>query len=192
MKTLCKNLLWHTCAVFGSRHHVDCPRMFWYKTSYALKFPRFSQSITSKAVKLGGSIFFSKSFKFSVDSGNGIKLCWKVLRFWDWCLWIGCAIFRYYVENSGHWEAIPLDTVLIFEIWLKGVPLSMISVRMIKTLSKTLLWHTCAVFGSRQQVDCPRMFWYKTSYALKFLRFSQSITSKALKLRGTNFRFKVL
>ena len=187
MKTLSKSFLWHTCAVFRSRQHVDCPRTFWYKTSYALKFPRFSQSITSKTLKLRDSILFSKCCKFYVDPRNGIKLSRKYFSFWDRCFWIGCVILCYFVENSGHWEAILLDAVLRFEIWLKGAPLSMISIRMMKTLSKSLLWHTCAVFGCRQHVDFPRMFWYKTSYALKFPGYSQSITSKILKLRGSIF-----
>ena len=187
MKKLSKSLLSHTFALSGSRQHLHCPRMFWYKTSYALKFPAFSQFIFSKTLKLRSSIFVSKCCKFYLDAGIGMKLCWMDFGFWNRFLWIGCPNFHYFVENSGHWHAILLDTVLRFEIWLKGVSFIMIEVRMMKTLSKTFLWHTCALFRRRQHVDYPRMFWYKTAYAIKFPRFSQSITSKTLKLRGSIF-----
>ena len=56
-----------------------------------------------------------------------------------------------------------------------------------ETSSKSFFLHTCAVFGTRQQADCGRMFWNKTSYAFKYPRFSEWIISKILNLWGSNF-----
>ena len=64
MKTLSKSLLWYICAVFGTRQHVDYGRMFWNKTSYALKFRRFSEWLISIVLKLQRSIFVQNVVNF--------------------------------------------------------------------------------------------------------------------------------
>ena len=61
-----------------------------------------------------------------------------------------------------------------------------------ETWSKSSFLHTCAVFGTRQQVDCQRMFWNKISYAFEYPRFPDWIISKIIKLWGPTFFENVL
>ena len=61
------------------------------------------QSIISETNKLGGSSFFSKCFKFYVDSANAEKNWANIFRFSDNCVWIGCVKHSFLLrDNTFH------------------------------------------------------------------------------------------
>ena len=78
-------------AVFGSREHIDSPKVFWNRSLQTLKEPCFSESITCEIFKLWSWSSCSKCVRFYLDWKNAIKISENVSGFWDngvWtCLW---------------------------------------------------------------------------------------------------------
>ena len=81
--------------------------MFWNKTSYAFKYPRFSEWLISEILKLWGSSFFSKCSKFYMDSKNAMKYDWNAFYFSGKFIQIGVSKFRVlwqeYLASADNW-----------------------------------------------------------------------------------------
>ena len=88
-----KSALMDLLEVLVTLSHVGCQSLFRNGAIYRKVWRRFSESVISEIHKVWPSSFFSKCFKFDVESRNGTKNWAKFFRFSDNIICIGSSKF---------------------------------------------------------------------------------------------------
>ena len=93
-------------------------------------------------------IFFSKSFKFDVDSRNALKKSENILIFKITALESGSTNFLYLEKDTCHWQSMCYETPLTFKISLREIFFKSGSSRVIKKYDENALIQILQEFGT--------------------------------------------
>ena len=118
-------------AVFSTRDHVDCRKMFGRKAFSTFKKPPLSESIIWEILKLGGLSFLKKKCsKFDVDLRKEVKIAGKSVVFeimpFGSCRWKFCTFRREYLSSVANVltngpKVSTLTMAIVFQLYLSHI-----------------------------------------------------------------------